>query len=202
MIAYIILGLTLACFLVLGLVFGLRHIRGKKQWDWPKGPRITHTLNGFTAHVIYDNLVNFELTMQEITRRGALAAWCLDQVLGGGIVAKEFTIHLLSDGEYDSQYDSFYGSKSNGMQLELKKKSGDVFMPLLVCRASKYGSTPLTGSLVIHELLHEALERTKFLDPQDPKDRDHSDKEVWGRTTESVEKRSQDLFVSKVGNLV
>lgn len=196
MIGYIILGLTFAGFLALGLGFGISAIRGRKIWVWPSGTRVTAHVGGFTAHLVHKN-VELEFSPQETARRAALAAKCLDDVMGS--VPREFVIHVCDDATYDKVYDAPWGVRSNGMQLAVRRKAGNEEMPLLACRGSAFGSTPRTGSLVIHELAHAALPKTKYRDNDiDGKDHDHSNEKVWGGSPDSVEAKASALFVENV----
>jgi len=193
-IGYVILALSLCGFLAIGLGFGIKRLRDKKKWQWPKGDRVSAHVDGFTAHFVHKD-VELEFTPEETARRAALAAKCLDEVLGS--VSREFVVHVCDDATYNKTYDAPYGVRSNGMQITMYKKAGNEHMPLVACRGSAFGSTPRTGSLVTHELLHDALPRTKFNDPGDVKDHDHSDKRVWG-SGDSVEGQAAALFVKRV----
>jgi hypothetical protein len=170
----------------------------KKVWMWPEGTRIPGRYGKFTVHFVYSN-VALEFGPAETARRAALAAHCLNTVIGNDVVKTEFTVHLLNDRTYRTTYDAKYGITSNGMLQKVYRKAGDESMPLVACREGAFGSTPKTGSLVIHELLHDVIRRTPFVDPGDPLDHDHSDKRFWsGERPDSIEKKAQSLFVNLV----
>ena len=211
-IGYIILGFVIcaAIFGPLGYLFWF--LKNRKIWSWPsKGKHTIGKYEKFTAHLFtYKVESELEFSEQETADRAALAAFCLNEQLflknEDATPATEFTLHVLDDESYDKIYDAskiaIGGVRSNGMQLELNKRAGSDTMPLLAMRGSKFKTTPETGSLVIHELLHEVLPRTKFRDVNDDlQGRKHDDKRVWG-SGDSVEGLSQKYFKENVEKLL
>lgn len=195
MLERIILVLSLSCIVILPVVFLTRYAIGRKIWRWPKGVRVTGTHMGFTAHFIHKDVV-LEFSPEETARRAAFAAWCLEEVIGKAVVPREFVVHVLDDRTYEKTYDGKI--KTNGRLVQMRRKVGSEEMNLVACRGSTFYTTPTTGSLVVHELLHASVGKTDFADYGDYHDRDHSDPRVWGGTPTSIEGKSFALFVKLV----
>lgn len=209
-IGYVILTLCLAGFLGIGLYFGLSAIIGRKKWVWPAGKRITGKFSDCTAHVVFLNTGKLptEYDEKEIARRAAVAVACTYDVAkkrGYKGAPKEVVVHVCGDADYDRLYDDKweeyykqFGKKiefnSNGMLQEMGRKAGEQTMPLIACRAKAFGSTPQTGSLVVHELTHFIIGATEDRDPQDPKDNSHSDPKYWAGHQGSFELEVTGMF--------
>lgn len=211
-IGYVILGFVI-CAIVFGpLGYLFWFLKNRKIWSWPsKGKHTIGKYEKFTAHLFTYN-VELEFSEQETANRAAFAAFCLNEQLflknEDVIPATEFTLHVLDDETYYKIYDerniALGGVKSNGVQLELNKRAGNDTMPLLAMRGTKFKSTPQTGSLVIHELLHEVLPRTKLRDQNDDlQGRKHDDKRVWSNkdNDDNIEELSQKYFKENVGKI-
>lgn len=178
---YILLAVVIVCFLGAGIFALVRWLVGRRKWLWPAGERVTAQFGTFTAHFVCTDS-SPALPLPILAKRAAMGAHCLEiarTTYTGVAVPREFAVRLVGDETYTRIYDAFYHTKSAGMLLEVERAAGDETMPLVVCKASKFHSTPLTGSLVIHELGHFIF----------PLNREHTDPQV-----PQLEKEAQQLF--------
>lgn len=174
MIGWVILAITLALPLVYVIVF---FTYGRK-WDLPAGTKVEGEYEGYKAILIYGKGADdfFAFNPRIIANACALGAWSIGtrwvEKRGSrkGDPAKLIVVHVLNDTDYHATYDGPVSReqrkevKSNGMLKSVSRKMGRGELPLVACRASAFSSTPLTGSLVVHELTHYIVDEAG-LDP-------------------------------------
>jgi hypothetical protein len=193
MVGWIILSLTLACFVGMGVLALL----WSRKYELPKGERMEGRYQDMKVTLVYDKGV-LPFSPQITANSAALASWVTFQVWREKGVSPEpwVVVHVADDANYDKLYDaplrqgdpSFKGS--NGMLLWAGKKIGSGALPKVCCRASKFGPTPLTGSLVVHELTH--CYHQKAFGGTNPS---HDDASIWGQPN-SMEGRAFTLYMT------
>ena len=210
MAGWIILGVVLVLFLaapVIAFTWG-------SKWKLPDGTQVEGNYRGFKSVLVYGPKAEAFFggnTPQVVANGCALAMWSIGTAWDarkrpkapGSEKFRFAVVHVLDDEEYDRLYDGEVNKifhlnvRSNGMLQSVFRRMRPGSAPLVACRASAFVTTPLTGSLVIHELTHFVISHTGKRPPLDPYDRNHSLNEFWwGKDKDALEVASTETYIA------
>lgn len=202
-----ILFTLLGFFAIVGTFLILHYTVGKK-YKFPAGTKVDGRYKECKTVLVYGKDVKSvfgSYSDKQISNGLALALWSLQQTTKTKLPST-ICVHILNDDDYSKTYDApaseLYGKpiKSNGMfvgNVEAKWAQR-VAIPLVAIRSSVFASTPKTGSLVIHEMVHWLVSKDHGKKWPDIYDAGHSLKEYWVHKdeVESLEEKAQAVFVA------
>jgi hypothetical protein len=193
-----------------------------RRWRWPQGTRVEGVYSDFRATLIFDEDArrSFKYEPQKIATGCALAAhslataWLSLHEKRGWKVStrslKDIVVHVLGDEAYTKTYEYAaqrigYGTglHSAGMLHMMTTHVGSETRPMIACRASKFDLVPITGDLVIHELVHHLVglqHPNLFLPNDDWYDAKHSLQDFWSsRSALSLESTGVGVYLKLRG---